>query len=76
MHIIATIRKRGYAPGVITSVIVYLPLSIYSYYFFISTGELHLKQFIISVILGAVYQIVPLIYFVIALKLKGNSRSS
>ena len=76
IHIVATIRKRGYAPGVITGVIIYLPLSIYAFHFFLSSGELHLQQFTISALLGAVYQIVPLIYFVVALKLKRNLKSS
>jgi hypothetical protein len=48
MHIAATIIKRGYAPGLITSVIVYLPLSLYTYHFFLSAGELQTKQFVIS----------------------------
>ena len=75
IHIIAAIRKRGYAPGLITGVFIYLPLAVYAYYSFISSGELHVRQFVISAILGAVYQIVPFIYFAVAFLLKRTSRS-
>ena len=75
IHIVAAIRKRGYAPGLITGVFIYLPLSIYAYYYFLSSGELQIRQFVISALLGAVYQIVPLLYFVVVFTLKKYSGS-
>jgi hypothetical protein len=75
IHIIAVIKKRGYAPGVVTGVFIYLPLSIYAYQFYLSSGKLDIRQFIISAILGAVFQIVPFLYFAVVFILKRISRS-
>jgi hypothetical protein len=66
VHILASIRTKGYVPGVITGLALYLPLSIYAYYLFIGSGQLALNQVFISVILGLLYQTIPLGYFAIA----------
>lgn len=38
IHIGACIRARGYAPGVITGILLYLPLAVYAYHHFLQTG--------------------------------------
>jgi len=38
-HVKGSILSRTYSPGLITSLIVYLPLVVYGYYYFISTGK-------------------------------------
>ena len=75
MHLGACIRARGYAPGVITGVVLYLPLSIYGYYLFTIAGKLSSKGLIVSIALGVLYQLVPIGYFGIAGTLKRNTRS-
>lgn len=40
MHLMGCVRVKGYAPGVITGVLLYMPLSLYAYYHFIASGQL------------------------------------
>ena len=69
-HIMGSLIAKGYAPGVITGVLLYLPLSVYAYYLFIGSGQLTPGEVIITGILGLAYQAVPLSYFVIATRLR------
>ncbi len=62
MHIGATLRARGYAPGIISSVLLYLPLSVYAYYLFISSGQITWLEVVASGLLGVLYQAVPVGY--------------
>ena len=66
MHIMGCIRVKGYAPGVITGILLYMPLSMYAYYLVISSGQLMLNGVIVSGVLGLLFQAVPIIYFVLA----------
>jgi hypothetical protein len=66
MHIVGCIKVRGYAPGVITGVLIYMPLSVYAYYAFISSGQLMLNGVIASGVLGLLYQAFPISYLVLA----------
>ena len=66
VHILGSIRTKGYVPGVITGLVLYLSLSVYAYYLFISSGQLTANQVFVTVILGLLYQAVPLGYFVVA----------
>jgi hypothetical protein len=66
MHLATCIRLRGYAPGVVSAVLVYLPLSAYAYYIFIHSGQLTLGSVIATAVLGLLYQAVPISYFVLA----------
>ena len=65
-HILGSIRGKGYVPGIITGLVLYLPLSIYAYYLFVNSGELVLNQIVVTVVLGLIYQAVPIGYFVVA----------
>lgn len=66
MHIAACIRLRSYAAGVISAVLVYLPLSAYAYFLFIGSGQLTLGGVLATAALGLLYQAVPIGYFVLA----------
>jgi len=70
MHLLGCIRVRGYAPGLITGVLLYLPLSIYAYSSYIGSGGLTLSGAIIAGVLGLLYQAVPLSYFGLASALR------
>lgn len=61
MHIIGTIRVKRYIPGAVSSVLLYLPLSFYAYYLFANSGRLSLLDGIVSILLGALYQAVPIV---------------
>lgn len=66
VHIGACIRIRGYAPGVVTGALLYIPLGILAYYVFAESGQLTLAQAAISAILGLLFQFVPIAYFVLS----------
>jgi len=62
VHLMGSLRARRYAPGLITGVLLYIPLGITAYSFFWNSGKLSVNQIIISVLLGLAYQIVPVGY--------------
>jgi Protein of unknown function with HXXEE motif len=66
VHIMASIRIRGYAPGVISGVLLYIPFSGYAYYHFTTSGQLRLDGVMVSGLLGLLYQAVPIGYFLLA----------
>lgn len=66
MHIMGCVRAKGYAPGVITGVLLYMPLSVYAYYLFISSSQLALNGVIVTGILGLLYQAIPISYLAVA----------
>jgi Protein of unknown function with HXXEE motif len=66
MHIMGSIRAKGYAPGIVSGVLLYIPLSAYAYSFFIGSGQLTPIGLVITGLLGLFYQAVPIGYFVLA----------
>ena len=70
-HILGCVRVRGYVPGVITGVLLYIPLSTYAYYIVVSSGQLTPTGVIVTGVLGLLYQAVPISYFVVASAIRG-----
>ncbi len=70
MHIMGSVRLRGYTPGLVTGVLLYLPLSIYAYSVFSDLGQLTLFESIVTVILGALYQAIPIAYLALSSLMK------
>jgi len=66
IHIVGCIKVKGYAPGVITGVVLYILLSVYAYYIFTSLSQLTLNGVVVSGVLGLLYQSVPISYFMLA----------
>jgi hypothetical protein len=66
VHIGATLRARGYAPGIASSILLYLPLSLYAYYVFISSGQMAWPELVASGLLGVLYQAVPVSYLLLS----------
>jgi len=66
IHIMGSIRVKGYAPGVDTGVVLYLPVAVYAYSLFWLSGQLTLLEGIVSAILGVLYQVVPICYLALA----------
>jgi len=60
-HFLASLRTRGYAPGVITGVLLYMPLGVMAFSLFLRAGELSPGQMILSILIGVAYQAVPLL---------------
>jgi len=73
VHILGCLRVRGYAPGVITGILLYIPLSLYAYHYFVSSRLLTADRLIASVALGLGYQAVPIIYLTLA-RMSGRHR--
>jgi hypothetical protein len=73
MHILGSIRFKGYAPGLITSVLLYLPLSLYAYSVFWNSGQLTLLECIATVALGMLYQAIPIGYLALSSGMKQPS---
>jgi hypothetical protein len=64
-HIGRTVLARAYTPGLVSSLLLYIPLSSYAYYLFLSSGDITLPGSIISGLLGALYQAVPVGYLLL-----------
>ena len=57
-----SLRAGKYAPGMISGLLLYLPLGITAYTLFLRSGQLSLLQALLSVALGFAYQIIPVSY--------------
>lgn len=62
LHIRGAIIQRGYYPGVISGIFIYIPITIYAYYFVITGKQLPWTQAILSFFLGVFYMGVLRIY--------------
>ena len=71
-HIGGSIRLRGYNAGLITALLLYLPVSIYAYYYFWNTGSLTSLMFIISFLLGVFWMVMVFIHQFIQMYIKRN----
>jgi hypothetical protein len=60
MHIGGSIRARGYAPGLVSGILLYLPFSSYAVYLLGASGRLTLTESIAAGLLGVLYQTMPL----------------
>ncbi len=69
VHIGASLRVRGYAPGVLSGALLYIPLAAYAYAVFISAGQLAWGQVLWTAALGLLYQAVPIAYLAVAKRL-------
>lgn len=66
IHIGGTVKLKRYNPGVITAVLLYLPLSIYSYYLYDQAGLLDSTNLILSALLGAGWMGLAVAYGIVA----------
>jgi len=66
VHLATSIKVKGYAPGMITGGVLYLPISIFAYVNFWSSGQVNLAGVISSGLLGILYQGLPVGYLALA----------
>lgn len=59
-HLRATIRMRRYSPGVITSIVLYVPLAIFGYFAVLDAGLATLQTAIVSAAMGSSYQFISM----------------
>ena len=69
-HVGGSIRLRGYNAGLVTAVVLYLPVSIYAYYYFWNNGSLTPFEFILSILLGAFWMVIVFIHQFIQISIK------
>jgi hypothetical protein len=66
MHIGGSIKAKGYAPGLVSGILLYLPLSSYAVYLLAASGRLTLTKVIVAGLLGVLYQAAPLGYLALS----------
>jgi len=66
VHMLGSMRAIRYAPGLITGILLYIPLGITAYSLFLNSDELSINQGIVSFLLGLAYQVVPIGYLGLA----------
>ncbi len=69
VHLAACFWKKGYAPGVISGVLLYLPVSLYAYFRALNSGVLSVNGMIVTLVLGLLYSAVPITYLALASRL-------
>jgi Protein of unknown function with HXXEE motif len=70
VHIGGCIKARGYSPGVVTGVALYLPLSAYAYAASVGSGKLTAAGVTVSLALGLAYQVIPIGYLALVSALR------
>lgn len=57
-HLVATVKRRRYSPGVVTGVVLYLPLAIIGYAMILRSHLASPGTAVVAVILGGSYQFI------------------
>jgi hypothetical protein len=60
MHLLGTLRARRYAPGLVSGLMLYIPLGSMAYAYFLGSGQISAPQALLSALLGLAYQLVPI----------------
>ena len=61
-HVWAAWKTRTYSPGMVTGVLVYVPLAIYGYISFVRTGAASIATAVGALVIGGSYQIWSAVY--------------
>lgn len=64
VHLAATLITNHYQPGVISGLLLYLPLSITAFFLYFSSGRIDISGILVAGLLGLLYQLIPLILIV------------
>ncbi|HEY8258235.1 MAG TPA: HXXEE domain-containing protein [Gemmatimonadales bacterium] len=54
-HVLAVLRTGRYAPGVVTAVLLYLPLGVYGFWYFIRSGLASHPTAVVALLVGGSY---------------------
>ena len=54
-HVVGAVRTRSYSPGMVTGILLYLPLALGGYPWFIRSGEASVGTAVIALAIGASY---------------------
>jgi hypothetical protein len=72
MHLAGSLRARRYAPGLVSGLLLYIPLGITAYAYFLGSGQISVQQALLSALLGLAYQLVPIGVLRLAALIRGN----
>jgi hypothetical protein len=75
VHIGAAIRLRGYAPGLISSLVLYIPASVFAYFWFIKSGAIGASGVIFSLVLGILYQLIAVATILLSVVFSGGEKT-
>jgi len=56
-HLRGVVKTRTYSPGVLTGLLVYLPLLVYGYIYFLQSKQVSIPTAILVIAIGASYQL-------------------
>ena len=60
-HIIGVFKLKKYSPGVVTGVLLYLPLSVYGTWYLLSSGDISISKLVILLAVAVGYHIFSVI---------------
>jgi Protein of unknown function with HXXEE motif len=61
-HLWASYKSHSYSPGVVTGVLIYVPLALYGYVYFLRSGATSIGSALVAVIVGGSYQFWSALY--------------
>lgn len=61
-HVVLIFLQKKYSSGTVTGILIIIPLTVYSYYLFLSTGQLSISAMIWSFLVGAAFNISTIPY--------------
>ena len=56
-HVVGSVKTRSYSPGVLTGLLLYVPLTVYGYVRFLHTGQASVPMAILAFAVGTSYQL-------------------
>jgi hypothetical protein len=71
-HLKGVVKTRSYSPGVFTGMLVYLPLAVFGYYFFLHSKQITVLTAVIALVIGASYQMWSNIYHRVRARIAGS----
>ena len=72
IHVVASIRLKGYSAGLVTALLLYLPIVTYAYYVALTGGELTPADVVLSFIMGVLWMLFVPIYLGVWLARQGR----
>lgn len=71
-HIAPTIKHRTYSPGLMSAVLLFIPLGVFGYTTLLSNNIISNQNFLASLFLGFVWMSIPFIYQIIRISKQKN----
>lgn len=62
LHVMGAVSTRSYAPGLVSAVVLYLPLAFYAYYLSVDLALATLQSGLRGMAFGVLWQAVPLLF--------------